>query len=1143
MKSLYRTIFFWSAALLFFAGCSNPAFKETSVSTCQPMPEDAKPWVFWYWNNAAVSREGITTDLEAMKEAGIGGAYLFFIRGASEPPLFDPPAVQLSPGWWELVRFTFSEAKRLGLKLGLHSCDGFTVAGGPWITPELSMQKVVWSDTIVNGGVNFSGKLKQPETIQNYYRDLKVFAYPLPSGAGLSSYSLKPRITTSIPSIDPSFLNIPGSPERFRSNSPCWIQFEFQEPFPLRTIVVKKAGNIYQAERLILETSNDGQHFSFYTRLSPHRQGWMDAEADVTFSIKPVTAKFFRFIYDPEGTEPGAEDLDAAKWGSSLKIAGIELSSSLKINQYEGKNGSVWRQASRASSGQLPDSLCIPAKKLADISSLMNEGGQLDWQVPQGKWVILRMGYTTTGKTNYIGGGGKGLECDKFNPGAAEFQFDHWLGEFYRQAGDSLVRNVLSMFHADSWECGSQNWSPVFAGEFSRRRGYSLMPFLPVFAGIPLRSPGFSEKVLLDVRATISELVADNFYGTFARLSGEKGLYFSAESSAPVMSGDGMLPMKYADFPMGEFWFNSPTHDKPNDILDAVSAGHIYGKKIIQAEGFTEIRIGWNEHPGMLKTLCDRNLASGINRIFFHVFCHNPWPERKPGMTLGVVGLFFQPSQTWFKPGKVWVDYIRNCQSWLQQGVPVADVAVFTGEEIPRRAALPGRLMPVLPGILGEKAVLREKERIENNGQPMAERPRGVKASANIYDPADWIDPLRGYSYDSFNKDALLRLAKVRNGRAVFPGGASYALLVIPSLRNEVSGNFLMSQEVAGKLAELAREGATVLFEEIPEITACSFPDSKKEFSPDVVKFFSGGFEVHEGGLFRMKKFGKGRVIAGPFGASSFSSLGIDRDFYALDENRGQAEKIAWAHRSDENREIYFLSNQENRQRGLELSFRVMGKIPELYFPVSATTSECRKWHVENGRTFIPFRFEGNESVFVIFKEKTSESSSDQGKNRTDFESVETLEGGWDVEFSPDSGGPEEPVRFGSLTDWSQNPDEKIRFYSGTAVYRKTFEWQAGNTAWIDLGRVGNLAEVTVNGINCGVAWTSPFRLDISDAVKEGTNQLEIAVTNTWANRLIGDHSLPEPERITFTTMPYRLEGQPLLPAGLAGPVKILKEK
>ncbi|HNZ68919.1 MAG TPA: glycosyl hydrolase [Prolixibacteraceae bacterium] len=1132
--------------LFLLQGCDRRGRNDMAAQERNREPSFFAPLVFWYWNNAAVSKEGITADLEAMKAVGLEGAYLFFIRGATDPPQVEPPAVQLTPRWWEMVRFAFAEARRLGLRLGLHACDGFTVAGGPWITPEMSMQKVVWRDTLVTGPTVFTGRLRQPETRLNYYRDICTYAFPVPEDAGFSSSLMNPEITTDLEGDNPRVPGDQASTVWFRSDTPCYLQFRFEKPFLCRSVVMKKGGNSYQSSRLKLEVSDDGEHFTPHTRLIPHRQGWMDGEADITFAVEPVKARFFRFSYDPEGSEPGAEDLDGAKWRPSLKMTGIELSSTPMIHQYEGKNGSIWRIARRTTPLQLPDSLYVNPGEIRDITSFMDEDGMLRWQVPPGKWRILRMGHTSTGKTNYIGGGAIGPECDKLNPEAAALQFDKWLGEFYRQVPAGDIGEVLRYFHVDSWECGSQNWSPQFAGEFRKRRGYDLIPLLPVFAGVPIRNSAFSENLLHDIRITIAEMVTDNFYGTLERLSREKNLHFSAESMAPVMVSDAMLHFRNVEIPMGEFWWNSPTHDKPNDILDAVSAAHIYGKKIVQAESFTEIRLDWDEYPGLLKRLGDRNFALGVNRLVFHVFTHNPWVERMPGMTTGVVGLFFQPAQTWFCPAEAWMEYLRNCQERLQEGIPVTDIAVFTGEELPRRALLPDRLVPLLPGIFGRETVSREAERLANRGNPLQERPRGVTSQQNIADPSCWVDPLRGYGYDSFNRDALLRLMRVKKGRVELPGGASYALLVIPGSRRMMPDGHVMSMEVARKLLQLVKAGATIILEEKP-VEAFSNPSSgSREFRKIIGELTGGEFETCDDGLFRMKKVGRGRVILGKYGAPSFENIGLDRDFFAREDSAERAPRFAWTHRRSRSKDVWFVSNQENRPRKAELSFRISGKQPELYDPVTGLVKPCGSWRTEGGRTILPLRFEAGESFFVIFEKESSLEQGNGGKNWSLFEPADTLEGGWTVTFDPVWGGPPLPVEFAELHDWTESEDARIRYYSGSAVYRKSFVWTsspAGRQAiFVDLGQVNNLAEVSLNGISCGTVWTPPFRADISGALRRGSNELEITVTNTWANRLAGDHALPEEERVTQTTAPWRLEGCPLLPAGMKGPVTLVRE-
>ncbi|TCC99334.1 glycosyl hydrolase [Pedobacter hiemivivus] len=1093
--------------------------------------ETTKPWVFWYWMQAGVSKPGITADLEAMKAAGIGGAYLMPIKGAANPPIFTPPAEQLSPQWWTMVKFAMDEAKRLDLKLGMHVSDGFALAGGPWITPELSMQKVVSTQLNIKGATSGQIKLAQPETIAGYYKDIAVYAYRSPEGAGISTQTIVPIVTTSN-GIDASGLVVPGNKKSFGSNEPCWIQYAFAQPFTTRTITVRTSGNNYQAERLEVQVSDDGKVFRSVGRLEPPRHGWQDTDADVTHTLVPVTAKYYRFVYDKKGSEPGAEDLDAAKWKPSLKLVNLELSAEPRINQYEGKAAEVWRISKRSTAAQLPDRLCVPLNKIIDLTSKLNADGSLNWKAPKGNWTILRIGHTSTGHKNATGGGGIGLESDKFNPVAVKLQFDSWYGEALKHGGPEIASKVLSVFHVDSWECGSQNWSPLFAAEFKKRRGYDMMPYLPVMAGIPVQNAAVSEGFLYDLRRTIAELVVDQFYKTLAALAKEKKVAFTAESVAPTMVSDGLMHYKTVDVPMGEFWLNSPTHDKPNDMMDAISGAHIYGKNIIQAEAFTTVRMDWSEHPGNMKTLQDRNYALGINKMVYHVFTHNPWMDRKPGMTLDGVGLYFQRDQTWWKPGKAWVDYAERAQTLLQQGNPVIDIAVFTGDEIPRRSVLPDRLVSVLPGVFGKDVVDNEQKRLMNVGEPLRIKPMGVSHSANMADPENWVNPLRGYAYDSFNPD-VLSTAVVKNNKVVFASGASYAILVIPG-KTAMNPNYqYMNFETVKQLLVLVKAGATVLLNEKPLYQSGLRQVAEIEFKKVVDELWKPG------------KNGDGQVIIGPYQGETFKQLGLDRDLHIVEAGQNvYAKYIAYAHRNTVDKDIYFIANQLDKERLLDLSFRIadLKTAPEFYDAVSGETWKVKNWSVVDGRLELQVKLEPNASVFVIFDRNANPAHSVEGKNNwSEFTTTQVLDKDWQVTFDPQYGGPSKPVLFKDLTDWSLNQDSLIRYYSGTATYNKNINIKSKKTdqVWLDLGAVANIADVKVNNISCGIVWTPPYRVEISKALRNGNNQISIELSNTWANRLIGDQRLPENKRITKTTAPYRLEGKPLLKAGLLGPVTI----
>ncbi|WP_438482590.1 glycosyl hydrolase [Oleiharenicola lentus] len=1011
-------------------------------------PPEARPWVFWYWMHGAISKEGITADLEAMKTAGIAGAYLMPIKDVEKPELFPNPVRTLTPQWWAMLKHAMTEADRLGLQFGLHVCDGFATAGGPWITRELSMQKVVWSETFVTGGAESSVILPKPPTKENYYRDIAVLAWPAGEETIQTTRTVVPKITTDFPGVDAQFLVEPVSQKQIRADQPGSITYEFAEAFTARSLVIKNwtpnYGGVYQATRLKVAVSDDGVAFRELLKLEPPRHGWQDWAEDYTFSLPETKARFFSFSFDPEGSEKGAEDLDGAKWRARLILRGLELSSEARIGNFEGKSGAVWRRSAPVSAQVLPDARCVPVSDIIDVTAQMDAAGRLNWKPPQpGRWRVLRVGHTSTGKYNETAGAGKGREADKFSAAAVTLQFDKWFAETVRRVGPELASRVLKVFHTDSWEAGGQNWTGEFAREFKTRRGYALTKWLPLFAGIPIGSAADSERVLADVRLTISDLVDEKFFGTLAALAKTQGCEFSAEATAPTMTGDGMRHYGRVDLPMGEFWHRSPTHDKPNDMLDAISGAHIYGKNIIGAEAFTELRMRWDEHPGMLKPLADRHFALGMNRVVFHVFAHNPWLDRRPGMTLDGVGIYFQRDQTWWHEAKAWTDYIARCSALLQAGRPVIDVAYFAGETLPSRAILPEQRSVALPA---------------------------------------------GYAADSINRDALLRLARVKEGRLVLPGGASYAALVLP--KGETP-----SEVLAAKLAQFSKQGLVVV-------------------------------KPGEASLNRV-----------------LDARGVTPDLLATDVVGAAIEGIDWAHRSADGAEIYFVSNQLNEARAVSLSMRANERVAEIWNPVTGEMTQPNESSEAGGRVDVTLQLEQYGARFVILRERNDQTNRAVAKPVSP-KVLKEIPSPWRVEFDVSPGGFKQRVAFDALTDWSKQADAAIRFYSGTARYTQVFQIDAhAGRVWLDLGRVENLARVKVNDLDCGVAWTAPYRVEITHALRPGANVVEIAVTNTWANRLNGDQQTFEIERVTQTTAPIRLERDKLLPAGLLGPVTLQVER
>lgn len=1004
--------------------------------------KEASPWTFWYWMYGCVTDEGIRRDLHAMSDAGISGFYLMPIKDTEDGKQYGGTARQLSPEWWKRMDTVFHTADSLGLHMGIHFSDGFALGGGPWIKPEESMQKVVWSDTIISGGKKTQIRLNKPASYKGYYEDIAVFAYPV-----TYNDKRKPKSSVEFP---------------YRSSEPCDIIMSYDEPFTLRSVKVVTGGNNYQAHRLKLYASDNGTDYRFIREISPARQGWQNTDAQATYAIPTTKARFFKFHWTPEGSDPGSEDMDAAKWKPNLKIGGLILSSEPKVDGFEGKSGSVWR-VSKAFA--LDDTDCVQPNAIKNITSSLT-GDMLDVTLPKGEWRILRMGHTSTGHTNATGGGGRGLECNKFSRAAINKQLDNWFGNIYRHAPQDIVKKVLTRLHVDSWECGSQNWSSNFAAEFKTRRGYDLMPWLPLYAGVPIQTSAKSDLVLRDIRLTIAELINDIFFDEMEKAARRYGCKLSCECVAPTMVSDGLLHYQHADYPMGEFWYDSPTHDKLNDMLDAVSGAHIYGKNIVQAEGFTQIRGTWDEHPGMLKALLDRNFCLGINSIVFHVNTHNPWTDRAPGMTLDGIGTFFQRDNTWWNEMPAFTSYIARCQSLLQYGRPVVDLAVYTGDETPRRSILPERLLTSLPGLFGDKLIERERKRIANVGQPLEVSPVGVTHTANMTKAEHWVNPLHGYRYDSFNHD-VLNGARVENGLIKTKGGMTYAALVMPQTRLMNPDNIVTCDSIVN---DLKAKGA--------------------------------------------------RIISEPWTDATLESIAIFPD-------ANLPEGIDYAHRTGEDTDIYFISNQTDTDMTFSPSFRNERACRYMADPMTG-----KVYKAGNEITLTP-----GASMFYVFTDKEIEAESTPFKAR--YDNAEELAcGEWNVTF--DKTG--KTVASKGLFDWSKSDEQEIKFYSGHAIYETTFKYKGKpqGQVLIDLGQVENIATVYVNGINCGTTWIAPHYVDISKALKKGKNELKIVVVNTWANALQGNDQGTPPFEGIWTNGKYRRASKELLPAGLLGTIKLI---
>jgi hypothetical protein len=784
----------------------------------------------------------------------------------------------------------------------------------------------------------------------------------------------------------------------------------------------------------------------------------------------------------------------------------------------------------------VPSEQCIALDGIVDLTGKMDAAGHLVWEVPAGAWTIVRFGRTSTGQTNRPAPS-PGLECDKLDPEALDEHFRQFTAQLLSDAG-AQAKKTLVATHMDSWEVGGQNWTGRMREEFRNRRGYDPLRYLPVMTGCVAESLEVSERFLWDLRQTVSELIVENHGRHMRELARQHGLWLSIEPYDMTPCDDMSLGAT-ADVPMCEFWTN--TFDTRYSVKEATSIGHVYGKPIIAAEAFTSTE-SWLFHPAGMKPLGDWAFCEGVNRFVIHRYVHQPFLQIRPGISLGPHGIHYERTQTWWELTRPWHQYLARCQYLLRQGSPVADILYLSPEGAPN---------------------------VFQSPKPAPE----------------------GYKFDACTPEALLTRVSVRDGRLVLPDAMSYRLLVL-------SQSATMTPTLLCKVRQLLEEGATVVGSPPRKSPSLSdYPQCDREVQ-QLADVLWGAKEVPA--TLVERSVGKGRLVWGGEIGRSQQSEPEHRTVYPSSETivtlltrKGispdfAADKpLGYAHRQIGERDSYFVSNGSDATVEASCTFRVAGKRPELWHPETGQIRPLPQYSTNDAiHTTVPLRFEPNESYFIVFLPspargrgaggeggEPSNSVLPQQANFPLFKPVLTITGPWAVEFDRAFGGPKDAVIFQELTDWTKRPEEAIKYYSGTATYRKTLDISPDmlgqdRRLCLNLGRVAVMARVTLNGKDLGVAWKAPFRIDMTSAVQPGENRLEVQVVNLWPNRMIGDEHLPldcelgpdgktvkswpqwlldgKPSptgRYTFATWREWTKDSPLLESGLLGPVTLEVEQ
>ncbi|MCK9640532.1 MAG: hypothetical protein M0R39_11550 [Prolixibacteraceae bacterium] len=772
----------------------------------------------------------------------------------------------------------------------------------------------------------------------------------------------------------------------------------------------------------------------------------------------------------------------------------------------------------------------IPKGSILDITSYLHADGTLTWDVPAGNWTILRLGLRNNGAiTRPAPQPGLGFECDKMDTAAFNAHYEAFMGKLLQKVGplNPASSGGWKMIHIDSWEMGAQNWSANFRKEFKQRRKYDPMPYLPAYTGSIVGSREVTERFLWDIRQTAQELVVLNHAQHFKVLGRRSGLRLSIEPYDMNPTADLELG-SVADVPMCEFWSKNYGYNTSFSCIEAASIAHVLGKPVVQAEAFTaEKQEGWKLYPGAIKDQGDWAFATGINKFFYHTFAHQPLNESlKPGMTMGPYGVHWDRNQTWWYMSKAYHTYIARCSYLLQQGKSVADILYLTPE-----------------------------------GAPHVFRPPLSALTGN-----DTLPDRRGYNFDGCSP-GMLKNASVKEHKIIFPDGGSYRLLVLPQIE-------IMTPELLKKIESLVKAGANIV----------GIPPKK---SPSLVNYPACDVVVSTTAAIMWKNldipgntkahsYGLGKI----FNSSSFTVVDSTRPYPNYEqtadilrqlnvfEDFSSNEPVRYAHRTLPKLEIYFVSNRSGEKIESQCNFRVSGGTPELWDPLTGETRSLPNFTRKGDITNVPIQFDPNQSFFVLFTTEKQESSpiKTSTKNFPEKNTILTLDGSWKLNFDSKLGGSGEII-FDKLEDWTKRPESGIKYYSGTVSYQKNFtltksSLKQASRFWIHLGKVNNMAQVSLNGIDLGTLWTAPWSIDITKAIKESENLLEIKVVNLWPNRLIGDEQFPSDgianrnwpdwlieikprnsERITFATYNFYKKNAPLLKSGLLGPVCILAEE
>ncbi len=1038
-------------------------------------PSSVQTGTYWYWIEGNISKEGVEKDLEAMKAAGINRAFVANIGGAGTGDPNSQYKVEfMSDEWWNITRAALKKATELGIDIGMFNSPGWSQSGGPWIKAGQTMRYLNSSRTVVKGPGRVTVKLPQPA---DEFQDVKVVAFPNPTPAGTVLTTANASIT-AVPSMGDLTALTDGDNStdvRFATNGEYIIEINPQDWFTARSIVVRPAPASINTDVELQAMDADGR-YQTVSRFNINRtRDWKKVGFDPYADVA--------MSFDPVKSDSYRVVFRSVGVGAG--IAELALSSVPRVERYKEKSLAklfqsevpAWDEYLWREQPQADDrSMAVQPGQVIDLSDKMTADGTLTWDVPEGEWTVLRTGMTPTGVVNEPAcPDATGYEVDKLSRKHAEEHFDAYIGEILRRI-PADERKSFKLLVQDSYEVGGQNFTDDMIPVFKERYGYDPVPYLPVLSGVVVGSQHDSDAFLWDLRRLVADKISYDYVGGSREVAHKHGLTTWLENYGHWgFPGEFLQYGGQADEVGGEFWADPPLGDIENRL--ATSCAHIYGKKLTSSETSTSAGPSFVRTPSSLKQRMDRFFTYGVNNTVLHLYISQPSEDRLPGSNAWF-GTEFNRNNTWFKYMDLYTQYIKRCNYMMRQGWYQADVAYFIGEDAPRMV---GIMEPWIPA---------------------------------------------GYQFEHMNAEVIMRDMTVKDGMLTLPHGVQFKVLVLPRRLKT------MRPELLEKIERLILDGAIVMG---PAPERSPSLQNKPEADRRVKEMAARIWGDVDGVNVKQRRYGKGMICDGLDLETLFAQIG-----YVPDCKTPDGMNVYFGHQKDGDTDIYILSNQDNRALTMDVAFRVTGKQPELWNPVTGVIRKLPAFRQEEKTTVVPMRLDKNECVFVVFRKKGEPAATTLEANYPAPLRTQEVKGEWNVAFESAFKTPA-PVRMTELDNLSTNANDSIRYFSGTATYTTTVNLdrtERGEHMFMAFDNVGTMAKVYINGKYAGGVWTTPYKLYVTDFVKDGRNDVRVEVVNTWVNRIVGDMNLPENQRDIYLYVNHLNAKTPLPPSGIIGKVK-----